>query len=407
MSRPSADKLFMRARNEVRQSGGVIIAAVIFLAVAAISTSLYISHREREAQKAIAHTIGNERLLSALQSLLQDAEIGQRGYLLTNDRAYLEPYEGAVTAVVRTLDNLAESVADNSRQDGNVAVLRAMIAQKLSELRQSIARKSEDDSSAALAIMQTGQGKMLMDGVRDTLNTMRVEEGRKLAERVSEARRADQRMEMIVFVLALVTAIFAILAVRATSRRARSAELTRDELLSKLDRRLLAIMAADIVGYSKLMEGDEGRTLTRLKVVRDLIDRIIESHAGTIVSTAGDSVLAAFSSALSAVDCALEIQSEMAKVNSSSPDTDGLLFRIGVNVGDVVVQNGDVFGDTVNVAARLEAIAEPGGICISRTVRDHVRKQRSLIFDDLGFKKMKNIAQPVSAFLVREPASQA
>jgi class 3 adenylate cyclase/CHASE3 domain sensor protein len=406
MSRPSVNRLFVRARSEVRQSAGVIIVAVIFLAVAAIAASFYISQRERQAQQSIAHTVGNERQLSALQSLLQDAEIGQRGYLLTNDRSYLEPYEVAIQAVAGALDALSEGVSDNSRQDGNVAVLRSMITQKLSELRQSIARQGEGDSGGALAIMQTGQGKMLMDGVRETLKTMRAEEGRKLAERVSEARSADRRMEMVVFFLALVTAVFAIVAIRTTSRRARSAELTRDELLSRLDRRLLAIMAADIAGYSKLMEGNETATLARLQVVRDLIDPIIESHAGTIVTTAGDSVLAAFSSALSAIDCALEIQREMANGHSASADTERLLFRIGINVGDVVVQNGDVFGDTVNVAARLEAIAEPGGICISRTVRDHVRKQRALIFDDLGFKQMKNIAQPVSAFRVREHPPQ-
>ena len=402
MTRPSVDKLFLRARSEVRQSAGIITIAVIVLAAAAIAASLYISHRERQAQQAIAHTIGNERLLSVLQSLLQDAEIGQRGYLLTGDRVYLEPYDGALDGVAKAMDDLAAGVSDNSRQDGNVAVLRSMISQKMSELRQSVAQRAEGNSDGALAIMRTGQGKMLMDGVRDSLKNMRAEESRKLAERVSEARIVDRRMELIVFVLAVITAIFAVLAVRATSRRARSAELTRDELLSRLDRRLLAIMAADIVGYSKLMEGNEAATLARLQAVRDLIDPIIENHAGTIVTTAGDSVLAAFSSALSAVDCALEIQRAMSGEKSASDDAAPLLFRIGINVGDVIVQEGDVFGDTVNVAARLESIAEPGGICISRTVRDHVRKQRPLVFDDLGFKKMKNIAQPVSAFRVRE-----
>ena len=103
----------------------------------------------------------------------------------------------------------------------------------------------------------------------------------------------------------------------------------------------------------------------------------------------------------SAIDCAVEIQGAMAADNGELPEEQHLMFRIGINVGDVIVQDGDVFGDTVNVAARLEPMADPGGICISRAVRDHIRKQRHLSFDDLGFLKVKNIAHPVSAFRVR------
>jgi class 3 adenylate cyclase len=404
MARPTMNKVLLQARNEVRQSAGLIIVAMLFVAGASIGASYMISQRERLAQQAVAHTIGNERMLSVLQSLLQDAEIGQRGYLITQDRAYLEPYEAAVSALEKSMDDLARGLSDNARQDGNVAVLRTLVAQKLSELRQSIARQRDGDTAGALAIMKSGQGKMLMDGVRDALKTMRVEESNQRMQRVAEARLAGARMEMVVFALALLTAVFALVAARATMRRARSAELTRDELLSRLDRRLLAIMAADVVGYSRLMEGDETKTLTRLKVVRERIDPIIESHSGTIVTTAGDSVLAAFASALSAIDCALEIQRTIAEENATVTDDARLMFRIGINVGDVVVQDGDVFGDTVNVAARLESLAEPGAICISRTVRDHIRKQRSLTFDDLGFQRVKNIAQPISAFRVREQA---
>ena len=404
MARPTVNKFLLQARNEVRQSAGMIIIAVLFVAVASIGASVLLSQRERQAQEAIAHTIGNERRISTLQSLLQDAEIGQRGYLITQDRAYLEPYEGSIQEIDRMMEELATGLSDNSRQDANVAVLRSLIVQKLSELRQSIDRQREGDAAGALAIMKTGQGKMLMDGVRNALKTMRAEESNQRMQRVAEARQAGARMEMVVFALSLLTAVFALVAVRATARRARSAELTRDELLSRLDRRLLAIMAADIVGYSRLMEGDETKTLVRLKIVRDRIDPIIEKHSGTIVTTAGDSVLAAFASALSAIDCAIEIQQAMAEANADLDENARLMFRIGINVGDVVVQDGDVFGDTVNVAARLETLAEPGAICISRTVRDHVRKQRPLTFDDLGFQRVKNIAQPISAFRVRAQA---
>jgi class 3 adenylate cyclase len=404
MARPTVNKFLLQARNEVRQSAGMIIIAVLFVAFASIGASVLLSQREREAQEAIAHTIGNERRISILQSLLQDAEIGQRGYLITRDQAYLEPYNAAISRIDHVMDELAAGLSDNVRQDGNVAVLRTLIVQKLSELRQSIDRQREGDTDGALAIMRTGQGKTLMDGVRDALKTMRGEESNQRMQRVADARKAGARMEMAVFALALLTAVFALVAVRATARRARSAELTRDELLSRLDRRLLAIMAADVVGYSRMMEGDETRTLARLRTVRDRIDPIIEHHSGTIVTTAGDSVLAAFASALSAIDCAIEIQTAMAEGSAEVDEAERLMFRIGINVGDVVVQDGDIFGDTVNVAARLEALAEPGAICISRAVRDHVRKQRPLTFDDLGFQRVKNIAQPISAFRVRAQA---
>ncbi|PYE29511.1 class 3 adenylate cyclase [Rhizobium sp. PP-WC-2G-219] len=404
MARPTVNKFLLQARNEVRQSAGMIIVAMLFVAFASIGASVLLSQREREAQEAIAHTIGNERRISTLQSLLQDAEIGQRGYLITQDRTYLEPYEASIEEIGRMMEELATGLSDNARQDANVAVLRSLIVQKLSELRQSIDRQREGDAAGALAIMRTGQGKMLMDGVRNALKTMRAEESNQRMQRVADAQQASARMEMVVFALALLTAVFALVAVRATARRARSAELTRDELLSRLDRRLLAIMAADVVGYSRLMEGDETRTLASLKIVRDRIDPIIEHHSGSIVNTAGDSVLAAFASALSAIDCAIEIQQAMAQANAQLDDDARLMFRIGINVGDVVVQDGDVFGDTVNVAARLEALAEPGAICISRAVRDHVRKQRPLTFDDLGFQHVKNIAQPISAFRVRAQA---
>ena len=314
---------------------------------------------------------------------------------------------GALSGLGASVESLAVGVSDNRRQDGNVAVLRSLAAQKLSELRQTVERRRAGDEAAAVAVLRNGQGKVLMDGVRDVLERMRVEEESLMTVRANQARRAGFVLEMMVIGLALLTALLGVIAVRASLRRARSAEASRDELLQHLDRKLLAIMAADIVGYSRMMEGDETQTLSRLKDVRDRIDPIIASHSGSIVTTAGDSVLVAFASALSAIDCAVEIQGAMAADNEELPEAEHLMFRIGINVGDVIVQDGDVFGDTVNVAARLEPMADPGGICISRAVRDHIRKQRHLTFDDLGFLKVKNIAHPVSAFKVRfDPAVQ-
>ncbi len=200
-------------------------------------------------------------------------------------------------------------------------------------------------------MLKTGQGKVLMDGVRDVLARMRAEEDRLMEGRAEQASRAGFIMEMMVIGLSLVAAAVGLTMLHIALRRARSAEAARDELLSRLDRKLLAILAADIVGYSRLMEGNETVTLDRLRHVRELVDPIIVEHQGTIVNTAGDSVLAAFASALSAIDCALEIQACMERDNRELAENDRLLFRIGLNVGDVIVRNGDVFGDTVNVAA--------------------------------------------------------
>ncbi|KQV39758.1 hypothetical protein ASC96_22925 [Rhizobium sp. Root1204] len=380
---------------------GVAVFIVLLL-----GASFWVSKKGQEADEAVAHTVHNERLISIVQSQLQDAEIGQRGYLLTGDPFYLEPYDKAVSAISASVESLATGVSDNRRQDGNVAVLRSLTTQKLSELRQTIEHRRAGDEGAAIAMLRNGQGKVLMDGVRDVLERMRREEESLMTLRANQARRAGFVLEMMVIGLAMLTALMGVIAVRATLRRARSAEASRDELLQHLDRKLLAIMAADIVGYSRMMEGDEAQTLARLKDVRDRIDPIIANHSGSIVTTAGDSVLVAFASALSAIDCAVEIQGTMAADNADLPEEQHLMFRIGINVGDVIVQDGDIFGDTVNVAARLEPMADPGGICISRAVRDHIRKQRHLVFDDLGFLKVKNIAHPVSAFRVRfDPAA--
>jgi class 3 adenylate cyclase len=398
---PRASTVIRRVGYEAGQNLRVLtIGAAVFM-VLLVAFSFWVSTKGKQADEAVAHTVGNERLISVIQSQLQDAEIGQRGYLLTGDLFYLEPYDRAIAALTDSLEKLGNGVSDNRRQDGNIAVLRSLATQKLSELRQTVERRRAGDEAAAVSVLRGGQGKVLMDGVRDVLQRMRTEEENLMTVRANQARRAGIVLEIMVVGLALFIAVMGLVVVRATLRRARSAEASRDELLAHFDRKLLAIMAADIVGYSRMMEGNETETLSRLQMVRDRIDPIIATHSGSIVTTAGDSVLAAFSSALSAIDCAVEIQVAMAADNTDQPEGQRLMFRIGLNVGDVIVQNGDVFGDTVNVAARLEPMAEPGGICISRAVRDHVRKQRPFSFDDLGFLNVKNIAHPVSAFKVR------
>ncbi|OQP87764.1 hypothetical protein BTR14_04185 [Rhizobium rhizosphaerae] len=381
-----------------------IVMATIILAATLISLSLWLSSRSSEADRAVAHTVRNHRRLSIVQSLLQDAEIGQRGYLLTGDSFYLEPYDTAVAQINGALDDLAVNMTDNTTQTANVSVLRTLVVQKMSELRQSVQRQREGDHQAAVAVLLGGQGKVLMDGVRDVLTRMRNEEEQLMVERARDARHASWQMEMLVIALALFLAAVGLLSLKLMISRTRAAEAARDELLARLDRKLLAVLAADLVGYSALMESNETETLDRLQHARGLIDPLIEEHQGTIVTTAGDSVLAVFSSALSALDCALAIQTAMRRQNEGMEAGAHLAFRIGLNVGDVIVQNGDVFGDTVNVAARLEGLAEPGGICITRTVRDHIRKQRNVTFEDLGFQRLKNIAQPISAFRVRQTA---
>jgi adenylate cyclase len=169
----------------------------------------------------------------------------------------------------------------------------------------------------------------------------------------------------------------------------------------RLERKLVAILAADIEGYSRHMERDEAGTLAILSSHRLIVDELIALYNGRITGTAGDSVLAEFASVVNALDCALKIQERLAEANASLPTEDRLMFRIGINVGDVMVKDGDIFGDGVNIAARLESLAAPGGVCISRGVRDHVRKIGRFAFEDLGEQGVKNIAQPIRAFRVR------
>jgi adenylate cyclase len=165
-------------------------------------------------------------------------------------------------------------------------------------------------------------------------------------------------------------------------------------------------MAADVAAYSRLMGVDEEGTHERLKAVRrQLIDPKIEEHRGRVVKTTGDGVLAEFASVVDAVRCAAEVQRGMIDREPEATDARQIRFRIGINLGDVIADGGDIFGDGVNVAARLEALAEPGGICISRVVRDQVRDKLDYTFEDLGEQQVKNIARPVRVYRVRDPGA--
>jgi adenylate cyclase len=173
---------------------------------------------------------------------------------------------------------------------------------------------------------------------------------------------------------------------------------------TKVSRRLVAVFAADVEGYSRLMGADEVGTLKGLTERRAILDRLIGDHGGRIANTAGDSVLAEFGSAVEAVQCAVEAQTALAEVNSGVAPDCHISFRIGVHIGDVMVRAGDLFGDGVNIAARLQSIAEPGGVCISGATYDQVRKVLPMTFVDLGVQQVKNIQEPIRAYQVDAPS---
>jgi adenylate cyclase len=172
-----------------------------------------------------------------------------------------------------------------------------------------------------------------------------------------------------------------------------------------LERKLTATLCADVFGYSRLMGEDEEATLRILSSHRKLIDSLIEQHRGRFVNSAGDSVLAEFASVVNAVQCAVEIQTTLKSENANLPSERRMEFRIGVNLGDVMVDGEQIYGDGVNVAARLESLADPGGICISRTVHEQIRNKLALNCEDLGEQKVKNIAEPVRVYRVLPEAS--
>jgi adenylate cyclase len=168
---------------------------------------------------------------------------------------------------------------------------------------------------------------------------------------------------------------------------------------ARIARRLAAIVAADVAGYSRLMSTDEVATLAALKACRsNLMDPKIAEHGGRIVKTTGDGALIEFASAVDAVRCSVEIQRGMAERNTPIPEDRRVEFRIGINVGDIIIEEGDIFGDGVNIAARLEGIAEPGGICISDDTFRQVRDKVDFAFDDAGEQQLKNIARPVRVY---------
>ena len=164
-------------------------------------------------------------------------------------------------------------------------------------------------------------------------------------------------------------------------------------------RRLAAILAADVAGYSRLMERDEAGTLAALKSRRkEVLEPLVIRHRGLIFKIAGDSVLIEFASAVHAVQCAVDLQQGMAAANGELPADRRIVLRIGVNLGDVMVEGGDLYGDGVNISARLEAIADPGGVLISGTAFDYVKNKITARFEDRGSQTLKNIAEPVRVY---------
>ena len=167
-----------------------------------------------------------------------------------------------------------------------------------------------------------------------------------------------------------------------------------------MKRKIAAIFAADIAGYSRLVAEDEEETLRRLASYREVIDDFIAKASGRIFNTAGDAVLAEFPSAVDAVRCAIDIQESLRTRNMAYPPSRQMSFRIGITIGDVVERDGDLLGDGVNIAARLEGLAEVGGICVSRAVHEQVANKLSVQFADIGAQEVKNIPTPVHAYMV-------
>src|SRR5215216_560183 len=168
-----------------------------------------------------------------------------------------------------------------------------------------------------------------------------------------------------------------------------------------MKRRLTAILAADVVGYSRLMGEDEVGTLARLKTCRrEVVHPAIQNYHGRIIKLMGDGALVEFASVVDAVQCAVAIQRTMIQFDQGVPETQQIRFRIGVNLGDVIVEGDDIYGDGVNIAARLEAMAEPAGVCISGTAFDHAVHKVDVGFADLGAQRLRNIADPVRAYRV-------
>jgi TolB-like protein/class 3 adenylate cyclase/tetratricopeptide (TPR) repeat protein len=169
----------------------------------------------------------------------------------------------------------------------------------------------------------------------------------------------------------------------------------------RIERKLAAILAADVVGYSRLVGADEAGTIARLRALRkELIEQLVAEHRGRIAKLMGDGALVEFPSAVDAVECAVAIQNGVAECQATEPEDRRIQFRIGINVGDIIVEDGDILGDGVNVAARLEGLAEPGGICIARNVHDQIKAKLALPFEPMGAHRVKNFAEPVEVWRV-------
>src|ERR1700760_4402590 len=169
----------------------------------------------------------------------------------------------------------------------------------------------------------------------------------------------------------------------------------------RVGRRLAAIVAADVAGYSRLMGLDEVGTASALREHREVTDALVAKHGGRLVKSTGDGVLLEFPAVGGAVECAVAAQAVMAQRNEGVPADRQMLFRIGINLGDILIEGDDILGDGVNVAARLEGIAEPGGICISSSAYDQVRGKVAIEFADLGEQRLKNIDRPVRAYAAK------
>jgi adenylate cyclase len=177
--------------------------------------------------------------------------------------------------------------------------------------------------------------------------------------------------------------------------------------MSQVKRRLAAILCADAVQYSRLMEADEDGTLGRLRACREAIAGLVAARDGRIVNTWGDAVIVEFASVIEAVRCAVEIQDDLAKRNEALPENERMVFRIGLNLGDVMVEGDDIYGDGVNIAARLQQVAEPGGIIVSGTVHDQVKSKLAMGFEPLGVHSVKNISDPVETWRIRVGGTNA
>ena len=175
---------------------------------------------------------------------------------------------------------------------------------------------------------------------------------------------------------------------------------TRLIMTTKVKRRLTSILCADVKSYSSLMENDETRTIGTLRQYRAAMDALVERHEGRTINTWGDAVIAEFSSVVEAVLCAVEVQRELAARNRALPEAEQMWFRIGINLGDVMVENDDLYGEGVNIAARLQELAEPGGILISGPVYDLVRNKLSVGFEHLGQQAVKNVTEPVTSYRI-------